>query len=356
VAELPAIRGDEPRIRGILGQSALARLEYTIDYARRRLVVHGAYGGATAPGAASPAPRPVLDAKLGCGGASLRLVLDSGIAAPILFERSGRPLGLALGSSVRVETNAGTAEWREARVDALCVAGVRVRPTERGGETAVRSGAGRGRAAAEPLLRARARRPGRSGRRGRSLVASRLASRADAAARRPPPRRGRVAGHRGPARPRARPAAGRARSEPRRAPGARGARPRRRGRGRAAGASRREPIRRLERTSGGEAAPPVRRRRGDLRRGRALLCSRRAGLGRRAALPGDGAEPLARPRPRPARRVRRRGVERVRAGAAAAALGRAPRGRAAVPRPQPGPAFIARSDLRARRPVLRGRG
>jgi predicted aspartyl protease len=40
VAELPAIRSDEPRVRGILGQSALARLEYTIDHARRRLVVH----------------------------------------------------------------------------------------------------------------------------------------------------------------------------------------------------------------------------------------------------------------------------------------------------------------------------
>lgn len=124
VAELPAIRGDEPRIRGILGQSALARLEYTIDYARRRLVVHGASGPAASP----PAPRPVLDARLGCGGAPLRLVLDSGIAAPILFERSGRPLRLALGSSVRVETNAGAAEWREARLDSLCVAGERSGP------------------------------------------------------------------------------------------------------------------------------------------------------------------------------------------------------------------------------------
>jgi len=71
VAELPAIRGDEPRIRGILGQSALARLEYTIDYARRRLVVHGA-DGASAPAASPPARRPVLDARLGCGACSTR--------------------------------------------------------------------------------------------------------------------------------------------------------------------------------------------------------------------------------------------------------------------------------------------
>jgi aspartyl protease len=126
VAELPVIRRDEPRIRGILGQSALARLEYTIDYARRRLVVHG--DAASGPAGASPPPRPVLEARLGCRGAPLRLVLDSGIAAPVLFEQSGRPLGLALASSVRVETNAGTADWREARLESLCVAGERSGP------------------------------------------------------------------------------------------------------------------------------------------------------------------------------------------------------------------------------------
>jgi predicted aspartyl protease len=125
VAELPAIRHDEPGIRGILGQSALARLEYTIDYPRRRLVVHAA-GGAREP--ASLAPRPVLEARLGCRGSPVRLVLDSGIAAPVLFEQGGRALGLALGTAVRVETNAGEAEWREARLDSLCVAGERSGP------------------------------------------------------------------------------------------------------------------------------------------------------------------------------------------------------------------------------------
>ena len=40
IAELPAVRSDEPGVRGLLGQSALSRLEYTIDHARRRLVVH----------------------------------------------------------------------------------------------------------------------------------------------------------------------------------------------------------------------------------------------------------------------------------------------------------------------------
>ena len=36
IAEMPAVRSDEPGIRGILGQSALTGLEYTIDHARRR--------------------------------------------------------------------------------------------------------------------------------------------------------------------------------------------------------------------------------------------------------------------------------------------------------------------------------
>ena len=127
VAELPAIRSDEPRIRGILGQSALARLEYTIDHLRRRLVVH-AVGGAKESAGASLAPRPVLEARLGCRGSPVRLVLDSGIAAPVLFDHGERALGLALGATVRAATNAGEAEWREARLDSLCVAGERSGP------------------------------------------------------------------------------------------------------------------------------------------------------------------------------------------------------------------------------------
>jgi hypothetical protein len=94
VAELPAIRSDEPRVRGILGQSALSRLEYTIDHARRRLIVHRPAAARAEempePGAlqAQPvaAPRPLVEARLDCGGASVRLVLDSGVEAPVLFE------------------------------------------------------------------------------------------------------------------------------------------------------------------------------------------------------------------------------------------------------------------------------
>jgi hypothetical protein len=77
---------------------------------------------------ASLAPRPVLEARLGCRGSPVWLVLDSGIAAPVLFDHGEPALGLALGATVRAATNAGEAEWREARLDSLCVAGERSGP------------------------------------------------------------------------------------------------------------------------------------------------------------------------------------------------------------------------------------
>jgi Aspartyl protease len=123
IADMPAIRSDQPSVRGILGQSALAGLEYTIDHARRRVVVHGGRSRAT------PEPvRPTLDVRLGCGAEAARLVLDSGVASPVLFDQGRRSLDVELGGVVRVETNAGDAVWREGRLAALCVAGRRAGP------------------------------------------------------------------------------------------------------------------------------------------------------------------------------------------------------------------------------------
>jgi len=126
IAELPAIRSDEPAVRGILGQSALDRLDYTIDHARRRLVVHD-WHVATATGPDGPT-RPTLEARLGCGRSSARFVLDSGVSTPVLFRRARRSLDLELGGSVQVQTNAGRAAWRAARLSSLCVGGWRTAP------------------------------------------------------------------------------------------------------------------------------------------------------------------------------------------------------------------------------------
>ncbi len=126
IAEMPAVRSDEPGIRGILGQSALTGLEYTIDHARRRVVIHGRRLQ-TRLGDSAP-PRPTLDVRLGCGRQAVRLVVDSGVAAPVLFEGGSRSSGIELGGVVHAATNAGDAVWREGRVAALCVAGRRTGP------------------------------------------------------------------------------------------------------------------------------------------------------------------------------------------------------------------------------------
>ena len=126
IAEIPAVRSDEPGIRGIVGQSALAGLEYTIDHARRRLVLHGRR--LETSGLSSPPPRPMLDVRLGCGREAVRFVVDSGVAAPVLFDRGGRTRGIELGGVVRAATNAGDAVWREGRLAALCFAGRRAGP------------------------------------------------------------------------------------------------------------------------------------------------------------------------------------------------------------------------------------
>jgi len=125
IAELPAVRSDERRVRGLLGQSALSRLEYTIDHARRRLVVHAGHDGGRNP---REWTRPSLEARVGCGRSSARLVIDSGVAMPVLFEQGRRAMAVELGGSVRAATNAGDAVWREGRVDSLCVAGRRAGP------------------------------------------------------------------------------------------------------------------------------------------------------------------------------------------------------------------------------------
>lgn len=127
IAELPAVRSDEPRVRGILGQSALSRLEYTIDHARRRLVVHAVHGAVANPGEWT---RPSLEARPGCGPSSARLVIDSGIRWPVLFDQGRRALAVDLGGSVHAATNAGDALWREGRLASLCVAGGRTGPLD----------------------------------------------------------------------------------------------------------------------------------------------------------------------------------------------------------------------------------
>ena len=179
------------------------------------------------------------------------------------------------------------------------------------------------------------------------LGPSRVASLPDAGACRPPRRRGRRVGPPGASRARPHGAPRGSTAEPGSVPGLGGVRARRRRCWSAADPGPAEPAAGL----GGERGEdprlaPADRCRGALRGRGAAPCRGDPGLGGRAALPRDGAEPVARPRPGPARRVRGGGVGRVRSGAAAAALGGAAGRRPAVPGPQPGPAAPAGAGVR----------
>lgn len=124
VADLPTIHSDEPGVRGILGQSALARLDYTIDHARRRLVIHRV-AEIDRAGSSEPEGRPTVLARFGCGREASRLVVDSGVAEPILFKADSPALTPDPRASFAVATNAGDATWPLAHLSSLCVAGHR---------------------------------------------------------------------------------------------------------------------------------------------------------------------------------------------------------------------------------------
>jgi predicted aspartyl protease len=123
IADLATIQSDEPRVRGILGQSLLTHLDYTIDHARRRLVVHRV--AADPDPRSEPDRRPTVLARLGCGASAARLVLDSGVAEPVLFRTAGGVIAVEPWAKAAVATNAGNATWPLGLLSSLCVAGHR---------------------------------------------------------------------------------------------------------------------------------------------------------------------------------------------------------------------------------------
>ena len=125
VHDMRAARADDARLVGILGRNALRGVSFTIDHARRRVIVAAAPG---ADGQVAPVQvggRPVIDAHLRCAGEPLRLALDSGIGGIVLFEGE-RPLPLTLPDRVTARTNLGDAALRAGRLEALCVGPARL--------------------------------------------------------------------------------------------------------------------------------------------------------------------------------------------------------------------------------------
>jgi predicted aspartyl protease len=127
---------------GLIGQDVLAGLSYTIDYLRRRFVVHGL---AVEPRgtrlmlevkdgrALVSLPQRSADTGAGCAMASedcgpLKLVPDSGADGFVLFERPGgpRPAVTPL-DAMAMRTLAGTRAVRRVRIDDLDIGSIRLR-------------------------------------------------------------------------------------------------------------------------------------------------------------------------------------------------------------------------------------
>ena len=125
IHELSAARAQHAGVRGILGRDALGMAPFTLDHARRRLVREARSAAGAIPYELVEG-RPLIEARLGCGGPALRLALDSGANGVVLFGDGSRPLALDASSVALARTNGGTASLRAGRIDCLCVGGRRL--------------------------------------------------------------------------------------------------------------------------------------------------------------------------------------------------------------------------------------
>jgi hypothetical protein len=117
---LPPLPGVGANVRGILGQSVLSRVSHGIDYRRRRIVFE--------PIAGRRVSRVSLEWRLGRPAAvardadsrSLALVLDAGLDAPVLFEKSVPvPYAAVPGLTYDATTSAGTSRLRAVEIPGL---------------------------------------------------------------------------------------------------------------------------------------------------------------------------------------------------------------------------------------------
>lgn len=125
VHDMPAVRRGDRRIVGIVGQTALYDLVYTIDHRRGRIAFGPTTSRQRETRVERVAGRPVVQADLGCGEGPVRLALDSGTAGLVLYGRD-QPVSVTLTEWVTAETNHGTAMLRAGRLPALCLGGTRL--------------------------------------------------------------------------------------------------------------------------------------------------------------------------------------------------------------------------------------
>lgn len=129
-AEIAVLRAADRRIRGILGQSALARVSFGLDHARRLVL----FEPPARPDAVLPLDhregRPAVPFQPMRSSESLWLVLDSGVSTPVLFEKRDTPLPVprVAHGYFEAETNSGTARLSMAHLEGQ-VNGIPVPPT-----------------------------------------------------------------------------------------------------------------------------------------------------------------------------------------------------------------------------------
>jgi predicted aspartyl protease len=117
-AEVPVLRSADRRIRGFLGQTALSRISFGLDHRARRVFFDRPRRADAIIPLVEREGRPMVSVAIKGSSAALSLVLDSGLEAPVLFEKAGARLPV-----VRVPgffdavTNSGIARLGAARLE-----------------------------------------------------------------------------------------------------------------------------------------------------------------------------------------------------------------------------------------------
>lgn len=131
---LTELRALDARLCGVVGQNFLGRLNYSLDYGRRLMLVEDARdappAGARVP-VANEGGRLLVSATSKRGGAgALRLLVDSAAGGLVLFDSPDSPLSRAAlgietppGRSLRASTNAGSLPARAGQLRSLHVGG-----------------------------------------------------------------------------------------------------------------------------------------------------------------------------------------------------------------------------------------
>jgi hypothetical protein len=127
--EIAALRSADRRVRGVLGQTALARMSFGLDHGRKVIV----FEPPARPDAVLPLDesdgRPAVRFHPRRSGEALFLVLDSALSAPVLFAKDGAtlPVERVAGGFFEAETNSGHARLAMARLEGG-LGGVRLDP------------------------------------------------------------------------------------------------------------------------------------------------------------------------------------------------------------------------------------